>query len=271
MTVNTSPALKRQSTVTLLSTDRLHTVLKYLEGKGSYTPFGYSSGITAKSGFTGAHCERSTLGYLLGNGYRLYLPGILRFGGPDAISPFGDGGVNAYGYCAADPINHHDSGGHFKQLLEPLFSFLSDTKEVARHSLVPGKTIIDAAKVTRRLRLDELIGAESRSHFTEAVKMVNSNQLSNGVGDLSVQKFHQYAALTSATDQGTIGITYAFASSSVGWLRGGSTKPAENLVGGAFNFAGALVSGSIEHTYYKTGSAFRRVPGLPETRVTVRQ
>ncbi|EGH35731.1 hypothetical protein PSYJA_44541, partial [Pseudomonas syringae pv. japonica str. M301072] len=35
--------------------------------------------------------------YLLGNGYRAFNPVLMRFNSPDSLSPFGEGGVNAYG------------------------------------------------------------------------------------------------------------------------------------------------------------------------------
>lgn len=48
----------------------------------------------------------------LGNGYRAYHPVLMRFHCPDSLSPFGAGGLNAYTYCDADPVNHRDPSGH---------------------------------------------------------------------------------------------------------------------------------------------------------------
>ncbi|ANN68601.1 RHS repeat-associated core domain-containing protein [Bordetella bronchialis] len=53
-----------------------------------------------------------TGGYALGNGYRMFLPALMRFNAPDTDSPFGLGGVNGYAYCADDPINGSDPSGH---------------------------------------------------------------------------------------------------------------------------------------------------------------
>jgi len=36
----------------------------------------------------------------------------MRFNSPDSWSPFGRGGVNAYGYCGGDPGNYSDPSGH---------------------------------------------------------------------------------------------------------------------------------------------------------------
>lgn len=63
-------------------------------------------------GFTGAHQDFITFAYPLGNGYRCYLPGLMRFNAVDGFSPFGFGGINPYVYCANDPINYSDPTGH---------------------------------------------------------------------------------------------------------------------------------------------------------------
>jgi RHS repeat-associated protein len=64
-------------------------------------------------GYTGARVDAATGTYPLGNGYRSYVPGLMRFGAPDDLSPFGAGGINPYVYCDADPINLSDPSGHW--------------------------------------------------------------------------------------------------------------------------------------------------------------
>lgn len=66
--------------------------------------------------YTGAYQDPVTGGYPLGHGYRHYLPALMRFNAPDDWSPFGAGGINAYAYCAGDPINRVDPSGHFPWL-----------------------------------------------------------------------------------------------------------------------------------------------------------
>ncbi|ANN65910.1 RHS repeat-associated core domain-containing protein [Bordetella bronchialis] len=63
-------------------------------------------------GYTAAYRDPVGGGYPLGNGYRGYLPHLMRFGAPDSRSPFGRGGLNCYAYCAGDPANRRDPSGH---------------------------------------------------------------------------------------------------------------------------------------------------------------
>ncbi|ANN68740.1 hypothetical protein BAU08_23270 [Bordetella bronchialis] len=63
-------------------------------------------------GYTGEWRDPVTGVMPLGNGYRIYLPGLMRFSAPDDSSPFAAGGINSYVYCAGDPINRSDPGGH---------------------------------------------------------------------------------------------------------------------------------------------------------------
>lgn len=44
--------------------------------------------------------------------YQAYSPVLMRFHSPDNMSPFDKGGLNAYAYCAGDPVNFNDPAGH---------------------------------------------------------------------------------------------------------------------------------------------------------------
>jgi RHS repeat-associated protein len=77
--------------------------------------------------FTAAPFECVSAGYSLGNGYRLYLPGLMRFSAPDISSPFDEGGVNAYAYCASNPVSRADPTGHgFFDVLKGVFKVIAD-------------------------------------------------------------------------------------------------------------------------------------------------
>ncbi|WP_421570579.1 RHS repeat-associated core domain-containing protein [Stenotrophomonas sp. PD6] len=75
----------------------------------------------ARLGYNGQLHEPVGCWQILGNGYRVYNPVLMRFHSPDNRSPFDEGGINAYAYCSCDPVNHTDSTGHF---LVPLAAFM---------------------------------------------------------------------------------------------------------------------------------------------------
>lgn len=84
-----------------------------------YSPYGFRTvqgRFSALLGFNGEYQDQVLNGYILGNGYRAYNPGMMRFHAPDSVSPFGKGGINSYGYCAGDPINFADPSGHLAPL-----------------------------------------------------------------------------------------------------------------------------------------------------------
>ena len=104
----------------LLATDQQRSVLRTLNANShskpiTYSPYGHrhpENGWLSLLGFNGERPDPVTGHYLLGNGYRAFNPVLMRFNSSDSWSPFGDGGLNAYAYCAGDPINKHDPSGH---------------------------------------------------------------------------------------------------------------------------------------------------------------
>ncbi|QHG65380.1 RHS repeat-associated core domain-containing protein [Pseudomonas putida] len=67
--------------------------------------------------FNGERMETWANYYFLGQGYRLYSAELMRFNSPDSVSPFASGGLNAYAYCAGDPVNYRDPDGHMPSRL----------------------------------------------------------------------------------------------------------------------------------------------------------
>ncbi|MGY2500930.1 RHS repeat-associated core domain-containing protein [Pseudomonas azotoformans] len=61
--------------------------------------------------FNGHRLDASCNLYVLGNGQRVYDPGLLVFLQPDPLSPFDEGGINSYEYCACNPSNLMDPSG----------------------------------------------------------------------------------------------------------------------------------------------------------------
>jgi RHS repeat-associated protein len=103
----------------LLATDQQRSVLNVLDVARphalAYSPYGHrpgESGLLSLLGFNGERPDPVTGWYLLGNGYRAFNPVLMRFNSPDSWSPFGEGGLNAYGYCVGDPVNRSDVTGH---------------------------------------------------------------------------------------------------------------------------------------------------------------
>ncbi|SHN15470.1 RHS repeat-associated core domain-containing protein [Pseudomonas asturiensis] len=108
-----------EASTNMLATDQHRSVLQRLLGAGleslAYTPYGHhpvESDQTFVPGFNGEPCDPVTGHYLLGNGYRAFNPVLMRFNSPDSLSPFEDGGLNAYAYCEGDPVNFDDPTGH---------------------------------------------------------------------------------------------------------------------------------------------------------------
>jgi RHS repeat-associated protein len=95
----------------------------------AFTAYGYRTPLSGLPllGFNGERLEAPTGHYLLGNGYRAYNPVLMRFNSPDNLSPFGRGGINAYVYCGADPVNRVDPSGHVR-----LPRFLNGPQRVVR-------------------------------------------------------------------------------------------------------------------------------------------
>lgn len=96
----------------LTAIDSQHSVLHADDTAIAYSPYGYHAPVALLPGFNGEHPDPVTGHYLLGNGYRAYNPTLMRFNSPDSLSPFGEGGLNAYAYCAGDPVNRSDPSGH---------------------------------------------------------------------------------------------------------------------------------------------------------------
>lgn len=103
----------------LLATDAPGSVLHALGGDQSqaltYVPYGTRTPHKTPlhlPGFNGERLDPVTGHYLLGNGYRAYNPVLMRFNSPDSLSPFGEGGLNAYAAFRGTPINSIDPDGH---------------------------------------------------------------------------------------------------------------------------------------------------------------
>ncbi len=107
------------SQTSLLATDAQESTVNSLSESQTtiaYAPYGNDSSPPASpllSRFTGQSWLPSAIGYMLGNGHRLFNPGLMRFHSADSFSPFAKGGLNTYIYCGNDPVNRVDPSGRF--------------------------------------------------------------------------------------------------------------------------------------------------------------
>ena len=141
----------------LLATDLqrsvLHTVNPDKTQPMAYNVYGHrpvESGVDSVLGFNGERADPVTGHYLLGNGYRAYNPVLMRFNSPDSWSPFGRGGINAYGYCSGDPLGRTDQSGHVSFLVNLSNGFEKISKGLFSRGLP------DAKKYTEFYTLKEI-------------------------------------------------------------------------------------------------------------------
>ena len=77
-----------------------------------YGAYGYRVAATvdiARTGYAGEVGEADLPWYLLGE--RFYVTWLRRFASADRASPFDEGGLNRYAFCAGDPLNRIDPSG----------------------------------------------------------------------------------------------------------------------------------------------------------------
>jgi RHS repeat-associated protein len=134
-------------------------------------------------GYTGAYKDAVTGGYPLGNGYRTYLPSLLRFCAPDSWSPFGRGGVNPYTYCAGDPINKSDPSGHMNSseedaIIERFIRDTATTDSIATgHAAAAGTENTAGPSTSAAARRADAADATGTSHAASA-----SSNAAHGAG-----------------------------------------------------------------------------------------
>ncbi|MCX2688711.1 RHS repeat-associated core domain-containing protein [Pseudomonas sp. DCB_AW] len=121
----------------------------------AYTPYGYALlGAGPFTAFAGERHDSTSGCYLLGNGYRSYSPGLLRFLSPDTLSPFDLGGFNAYAYCAGDPVNRSDPSGRgpLDWVVQAIFGVGNATTIAAAVSFSASRHAIPPAQAVTRLQ-----------------------------------------------------------------------------------------------------------------------
>lgn len=122
-------APQRPANTSLIASERAKSPCFALSQKGLvpkvFSAYGFNARHETAIGFKGEfHITWDGL-YLLGNGHRAYSASLMRFISPDQESPFASGGMNAYAFALADPINRSDPSGRTSQLTMALGRALS--------------------------------------------------------------------------------------------------------------------------------------------------
>lgn len=140
----------------------------------SHTAFGYSSASAGSIGYLGLLHEPAGM-LLLGNGHRGYWPELLRFGQPDSLSPFGDGGMNSYAYCLADPVNREDVNGRMSllTLMMELWVRAKQVRALRRQIKLPSGpiTATNAVRPVATVRPVDLASTVSSSQAVDSVRL----------------------------------------------------------------------------------------------------
>jgi len=114
-----------------------------------HSPYGTQQGVREVQGclgFNGELRERPQGWYHLGHGHRLYNPTLRRFHSPDALSPFGRGGLNAYVYCQGDPVNFKDPTGSAVEVAQVLGFTLHSLLQLTGLSMLAGPRLLQRAR-----------------------------------------------------------------------------------------------------------------------------
>jgi RHS repeat-associated protein len=175
--------MRRQRTV-LLAVDLKNSVLAELDASNpnrmAYSPYGHQSaqqGVMTRLGFNGELLEVKPEWYLLGNGYRAYNTLFMRFHSPDKFSPFGKGGLNAYGYCEGEPVMNSDPTGQSIWALSNRFQFVTGqatrfvTQVIRASASVARNTAIKTASLISRgaIKFSDALGKAKKTLIDGAI------------------------------------------------------------------------------------------------------
>ncbi|MGO0630766.1 RHS repeat-associated core domain-containing protein [Pseudomonas sp. SAR267] len=139
----------------------------------AFTPYGYAPVAPGPlTAFAGQRLDPLTACYHLGNGHRLYGPGLMRFLSPDNLSPFGQGGLNSYAYCAGNPINYIDPSGKFWTVLGSI--------EMTRSTSVAAYVGLNLAALTSRIQSRSALWASRQLMVESALVLTGVGMLFSG-------------------------------------------------------------------------------------------
>jgi RHS repeat-associated protein len=240
-------AEQRAAETVLPATDLQRSVLHSVDARGqqgiAYSPYGHrpsGSDVFSLLGFAGERPDLVTGHYPLGNGYRSYNPVLMRFNQPDSLSPFGEGGLNAYAYCQGDPVNRSDPSGHVSVL--QLLGMLGRRRPVVQLSpfeslptlvhdkvigFLPVKAVARLSQTSRHV--NELVRASPRQILPGQLKELTTAQIAqapkNTAGGLSISVKSAIEALESRAKR--VSSQFNMRSHEKSNLYGGGTIPVQ--------------------------------------------
>ncbi len=226
----------------------------------TYSPYGQRSNerpAVGKLGFNGELYEADTGWQLLGGGYRAYNPLLMRFHSPDSLSPFGEGGMNAYAYCEGDPVNFVDPTGH--GLFTPLKLLLRVIKPVVMSNSkkaadVPSllKTVPSGKEATRLYKIKKPFVNRLKQVAEYRQKLASKPTVS---GSNIAERNRQLTNLVEQSQDARE--AYIYAAENVG--KEGVSRYAKNIVNSEWN---ALVKDAVDANR-KARAAYATRSGKP--------
>lgn len=171
----------------LLATDQqasvLHNVTPASSHPQAYSPYGHhpaSGGLLGLLGFNGERPDPVTGHYGLGQGYRVFNPVLMRFNSPDSWSPFGSGGLNAYAYCAGNPVLRTDENGHTWKPLKALLRAVGVMKKAKPKASSNGSTFL-GYRGGKKKDIDALIKNGPQENFDNNRQNLTQQVLGEGL------------------------------------------------------------------------------------------
>jgi len=154
----------------------------------AYSPYGQHEhkGSRGMLGFNGERYDPPTHTYALGKGYRSYSQVLMRFQRPDDLSPFLEGGLNAYAYCKNDPVNYQDGSGHAPTVAQ-LQAAINKRRRPATAQAEPA--LVNAYQKAKSVNVEEGTLFERKysahyKHFQERKTLINQLDRLNTFNEL---------------------------------------------------------------------------------------
>jgi len=254
---------------TLIATDRQRTVLQVLDATQphpfGYTPYGHrptENGPLGLLGFNGERPDPVTGHYLLGNGVRAFNPVLMRFNSPDSLSPFGEGGLNAYAYCAGDPVNFSDPTGHvlagIRAIAQNSLNFLDEMITTTGQAVTRGPVPAESMPIERQYLKTITTADPNPAPYVSTLANVNDNLASHGNKALTMPQAKALESIVQQVNGGQISNTTAHLREAGLWAKKFFKEPTGTYFSGAFlNFSAAGIRGAADKNMRVTGLSLR--------------